>query len=101
MAHATPTSPWQPTSAPEIDAFFFTILPTKPAVANARRILFLLNSRLFFKWYSTAGTTPQEPQVGAVTISPPAAFSSDTANAYANINPLDRKEALCPFALMW
>ena len=30
---------------------------------------------------STAGMTPQEPQVGAVTIFPPEAFSSLTASA--------------------
>ena len=40
-----------------------------------------LNSLLFCKWYNTAGTTPQDPQVGAVTIRPPDAFSSLTANA--------------------
>ena len=51
------------------------------AVANALSTRFLLNSRVLSRWYSTAGTTPQEPQVGAVTIIPPAAFSSATASA--------------------
>ena len=35
---STPTSPWQPTSAPEMEALVFTIFPTNPAVARARKI---------------------------------------------------------------
>ncbi|MCY1250243.1 hypothetical protein D9M72_638580 [compost metagenome] len=31
MAQAEPTSPWQPTSAPEIDAFFLHRMPTAAA----------------------------------------------------------------------
>lgn len=38
MAQATPTSPWQPTSAPLIEAFCFTMLPTNPAVAKALKM---------------------------------------------------------------
>ena len=34
---------------------------------------------------NTAGNTPADPQVGAVTISNPDAFCSDTAKAYAYI----------------
>ena len=47
MAQATPTSPWQPTSAPEIDALNLTMFPISPAVANARKIRISLKSRLF------------------------------------------------------
>ena len=38
IAQATPTSPWQPTSAPLIEALCLTMLPTSPAVAKARRM---------------------------------------------------------------
>ena len=47
MAQAKPTSPWQPTSAPEIDALNLTMFPISPAVANARKIRISLKSRLF------------------------------------------------------
>ena len=81
MAHATPTSPWQPTSAPEMEELVLATLPKSPAVASARRIRFSLKPFDVLRWYSTAGSTPQEPHVGAVTIRPPEAFSSDTASA--------------------
>jgi hypothetical protein len=32
IAQAEPTSPWQPTSAPEIEAFFLHSVPMAPAV---------------------------------------------------------------------
>ena len=32
IEQATPTSPWQPISAPEIDAFFLYKIPIAPAV---------------------------------------------------------------------
>ena len=35
MQHAVPTSAWQPHSAPDIEAFVFTIFPMSPAVARA------------------------------------------------------------------
>ena len=35
IALATPTSPWQPTSAPEIEAFCLTILPIRPLPKNS------------------------------------------------------------------
>lgn len=79
IAQAVPTSPWQPTSAPEIEALDFTIFPINPAVASALIIfssLILYCSWLIFK---TAGKIPQEPHVGAVTTSPPDAFCSETA----------------------
>ena len=38
MAQATPTSPWQPTSAPEIDELVLATLPNSPPVARARRM---------------------------------------------------------------
>ena len=44
FAQATPTSPWHPTSAPDIDAFDFTMFPISPAVANALMIRISSNS---------------------------------------------------------
>jgi len=38
MAQAVPTSPWHPTSAPEMEALVFTSVPISPAVANALMI---------------------------------------------------------------
>ncbi len=64
MAQATPTSPWHPTSAPDMDAFFFTMFPKRPAVAKALRIRWSLICRDTERWYNTDGSTPQEPQVG-------------------------------------
>ena len=46
MEQAVPTSAWHPASAPEMEAFCFTMLPTKPAVARARRMRMSVNSRL-------------------------------------------------------
>ncbi|MNP73650.1 hypothetical protein D3C76_1703980 [compost metagenome] len=34
IEHADPTSPWQPTSAPEIDAFFLHRMPTAAAASR-------------------------------------------------------------------
>ncbi|MNW13535.1 hypothetical protein D3C71_2115170 [compost metagenome] len=36
MEHATPTSPWQPTSAPEIEAFSLYKIPMAAAVSRKR-----------------------------------------------------------------
>ena len=36
IEHATPTSPWQPTSAPLIDAFFLYSAPIAAAVSRNR-----------------------------------------------------------------
>jgi hypothetical protein len=38
MAHAEPTSAWQPPSAPEIEAFFFTSEAIAAAVRRKRRM---------------------------------------------------------------
>ena len=84
MAQATPTSPWQPTSAPEMEALALAILPNRLAVARARRMVLSSNSQISCTSRHTAGSTPQEPQVGAVTTTPPAAFSSAQASAYEN-----------------
>ncbi len=37
IAQATPTSPWQPTSAPEIEAFFLHSMPMAAAVSMKSR----------------------------------------------------------------
>ena len=39
MEHATPTSAWNPASAPEMEALVFTMFPISPAVARARSCL--------------------------------------------------------------
>lgn len=44
-----PTSPWQPTSAPEIDALRLTRLPISPAVASARQIFWSDSLRLLLQ----------------------------------------------------
>ena len=36
MAQAEPTSPWQPTSAPEMEAFFLHRMPTAAAASMKR-----------------------------------------------------------------
>ena len=36
MAEADPTSPWQPTSAPEIEAFSLNSIPIAPAASRKR-----------------------------------------------------------------
>src|SRR5512140_2068435 len=77
MAQATPTSPWQPTSAPEMDALNLARFPINPAVANAWRILPDVQLNVPCRYFKTAGRIPLEPQVGAVTITPPEAFSSE------------------------
>jgi hypothetical protein len=81
MAQAVPTSPWHPTSAPEIEALFFTRLPISPAVAKALITDEVVVLYVFWWYFNTAGITAQAPQVGAVTIRPPDAFSSETAKA--------------------
>ena len=50
MAHATPTSPWQPTSAPEIEELVLAMLPKSPAVARARRMRMRRKSREVARW---------------------------------------------------
>src|SRR5512140_3318131 len=87
MAQATPTSPWQPTSAPEMEALCFARFPINPAVASAYTTLLLEHASLPCRYFKTAGTIPHDPQVGAVTTIPPEAFSSETASAYAESKP--------------
>src|SRR5260370_33074842 len=82
IEHATPTSPWQPTSAPEIEAFPLYKMPIAAAVRkNQNSPSFEAFSMNFSHWCVTAGITPAGPFVGAVTTRPPAAFSSFTAIA--------------------
>ena len=82
IEQATPTSPWQPTSAPEMEAFLLKSPPITAEARKKRRQGSGLGSPINFAQYaSTAGITPQAPLVGAVTTRPPAAFSSDTASA--------------------
>ena len=58
----------------------FTVIGT--AVAKACTIFSSEYPQRSCAYLSTAGNTPHAPQVGAVTIVPPEAFSSLTANAY-------------------
>ena len=83
IAVAAPTSPWQPTSAPEMLAWVLISMPTAPAVASARWMRGRDRFQRSDNSTSTAGTMPAAPFVGAVTTRPPAAFSSFTAKAYA------------------
>ncbi len=69
-----------------------------PAVAKAHKIFSSEKSKLSCILYNTAGNTPQLPQVGAVTISPPEAFSSATAKAYENNNVFSFNEPVKFFA---
>lgn len=50
-------------------------------MASALSIISLLTPWYFFKKYKTAGKTPEDPQVGAVTTIFEDAFSSATASA--------------------
>ena len=79
MQVAVPISAWQPASAPLTEAFVLTTFPTIPAAASARRMVSSERACLFCKYKSTAGSTPLAPQVGAVTTTPPLAFSSAVA----------------------
>ena len=57
----------------------FVRLPMIPAVARPRQITSSETPRVSWKYFKTAGKTPQAPQVGAVTMVPPEAFCSLTA----------------------
>ncbi|CAB4563711.1 unannotated protein [freshwater metagenome] len=84
IEQADPTSPWQPASAPEIDAFNLYSAPIAPAVSKYSRAIFSsLIPRNWLAKYATAGMMPAAPLVGAVTTLMPAAFSSLTAIAKA------------------
>ena len=50
ITQALPTSPWQPTSAPEMEALCLMTLANRPAVAMARSISLSENSCAFFRW---------------------------------------------------
>ena len=65
----------------ELKAFFLIILPMRPPVARARTICSSEKPRLSCIYFKTEGTTPQAPQVGAITIVPPPAFCSLVAKA--------------------
>src|SRR5699024_8800685 len=83
IEQAEPTSPWHPTSAPEIEACSLYSDPIAPAVSRKRTAISSGSTPSMYvvaKW-STAGMMPAAPLVGAVTTRPPAAFSSLTASA--------------------
>ena len=68
MAQATPTSPWQPPRRPRIEALCFDgICRTSRGQRAVDACVGETRSSLR-RWYNTAGTTPLDPQVGAVTI---------------------------------
>ena len=83
IEQATPTSPWQPTSAPEIEAFSLNRPPI--AVGGQQEVarcpLALAPTQSRGSSAAPPGMTPAAPLVGAVTTRPPAAFSSFTAMA--------------------
>ncbi len=82
IEQATPTSPWQPTSAPEIEAFSLYRTPIAEAVSRKSTTPASVAPGRAAVVASTAGMIPAAPFVGAVTTRPPAAFSSFTASAY-------------------
>ena len=100
---AAPTSPWQPTSAPEMDAFILNKPPMAVAVRKKRLTCRLTPASLSLYSSkcarSTAGTMPAAPFVGAVTNRPPAAFSSLTAIAYTIARCAALAGALSPWEL--
>ena len=79
MEQALPISAWQPHSAPEMLALVRITFPISAPTASASRISSSGKPRSCCMWYSTAGSTPQLPQVGAVTTMCSSAFSSLTA----------------------
>ena len=81
MEQALPISAWQPHSAPEMEAFVLMIFPTMPAAAQAWSMSLSEKPSCSCLKTNTAGSTPLAPQVGAVTTTPPPAFSSLTAKA--------------------
>ena len=81
IAAAEPVSAWQPPSAPATDARFSITSPTAAAVnmlITTARSSQPSSSRIVS---SAAGRMPQEPAVGAATMRPMAALSSETASA--------------------
>ena len=82
MALAAPTSAWQPPSAPATVAFLVIKYPIAAAFAKALMSSSSLNPCSSCAAKSIAGTTPEEPAVGAATMRPIDAFVSSTAMAY-------------------
>ena len=81
MAHAAPTSAWQPPSAPDTVAFLVMRYPTAAAQESPRARSSSVNPRSSPSAMSTPGTTPALPAVGAATMRPIEAFVSSTAIA--------------------
>src|SRR5262252_9547399 len=81
MEEPTPTSAWQPPSAPDRVAL---CLHKYPIAAAARKPFRIFSFGALTSWrdFTTAGMIPAEPAVGAVTIMWPRAFSSPIANPY-------------------
>ena len=98
MEQAEPISAWQPHSAPEMEAFVLMRSPITPPAASARTMSSSEKPRSSCIYSSAAGITPLEPHVGAVTISPPEAFCSATANAYAQTSRFSR---VCGLSSIW
>ena len=98
MAEAAPTSAWHPASAPATEAFRIRRYPTAPAVYRPFKIS--SSDRSYSSWRAsrTPGTTPEEPAVGAATITPIEAFTSRTAIAYIMALDIRSPQTLLPFS---
>ena len=81
MADETPISAWHPPSAAEMVAPFLKMQPISAAVSRKLWQASSSAPQKQPKYSMTAGMTPADPFVGAVTTRPNAAFSSLTASA--------------------
>ena len=81
MAAAEPTSAWQPPSAPATLALRESSMPTAAAHQSACWTSFSPVPRASPAEMTHPGTTPEEPAVGAATMTPMVAFCSRTAMA--------------------
>ena len=81
MAAAEPTSAWQPPSAPATLALRESSMPTAAAHQSACWMSFSPVPRASPAEMTHPGTTPEEPAVGAATMTPMVAFCSRTAMA--------------------
>ena len=96
IEQAEPTSPWQPTSAPEIDALRLEQhARSRLAVSRNSTMPSSLGAGHEAASSSAAppGMMPAAPLVGAVTTRPPPAFSSLTASAYT-VEPVHRVQRI-------
>ena len=83
MGSALPTSAWQPPSAPATQAEVVRLSPMAAAQKSASMMVSSLASRCSASAKTHPGTMPEEPAVGAATMTPMDALRSSTAMALA------------------